>query len=323
MSNTEVSIIVPIFNMQNYLYRCLESIERQNFKNFEVILIDDGSTDKSAEICQFFIEKDKRFTYIYQENNGVSSARNKGMELSSGKYITFVDPDDYICENHIAILQKQIEKNKTLSIVGYKKQYPQKTYIYTSDKSGKIVENIFEQVLQNEAISGYVFNKMFNSDIIKRKLNLTFNESSYFCEDLEFVCKYLTAVNEIYVIKEATYIYFQHFNSIVNSKLDPVKFDKCLTELYTRISILNTHSFLSPELKKYQRKQIYRVFSLRYGESKILKKDEETMKMVYKGMKDYRDDVFSLKIIISAYCPRTYILLQLISSTIKKSKLSK
>lgn len=88
-----ISIIVPIYNMEQYLGRCLESIQKQTFTDFEVIMVNDGSKDKSGEICKFFLN-DTRFTYIYQKNQGVSSARNIGINRASGRWVSFVDPDD-------------------------------------------------------------------------------------------------------------------------------------------------------------------------------------------------------------------------------------
>lgn len=98
-----VSIIVPIFNMEKYLRRCLESIQKQIFTDFEVILVDDGSGDNSKKICEDFLS-DKRFTYIKQENSGVSYARNTGIEMASGTWISFVDPDDCLEREFLQVL---------------------------------------------------------------------------------------------------------------------------------------------------------------------------------------------------------------------------
>lgn len=98
-----ISIIVPVYNMEEYLRRCLESIRKQTFTDFEVILVDDGSTDKSAKICRDFL-MDTRFTYIYQENQGVSSARNTGVSVATGRWISFVDPDDYLKPEFLQVL---------------------------------------------------------------------------------------------------------------------------------------------------------------------------------------------------------------------------
>ena len=91
-----ISIIVPVYNVEQYLVKCLDSIKEQTFNDWEAILVDDGSTDKSSDICDMYQEKDKRFKVVHKENGGLSDARNKGLELACGKYILFLDSDDYI-----------------------------------------------------------------------------------------------------------------------------------------------------------------------------------------------------------------------------------
>ena len=89
-----ISVIIPVYNVEKYLHRCLDSVIEQTYKNLEVILIDDGSTDHSGEICDDYAAKDVRIHVIHQENQGVSAARNKGLDNVKGEYITFVDSDD-------------------------------------------------------------------------------------------------------------------------------------------------------------------------------------------------------------------------------------
>ena len=92
----EISIIVPVYNAENYLDNCIKSILNQTFEDFELILVNDGSTDKSSHICNYYKKIDSRIKLINKKNGGVSSARNKGLEVAIGKYIGFVDSDDYI-----------------------------------------------------------------------------------------------------------------------------------------------------------------------------------------------------------------------------------
>ena len=94
--NALISVIVPVYNVENYLSRCISSIIKQSYKNFELILVDDGSTDKSGAICDIFAEKDGRIKALHKINEGVSSARNYGIKQACGKYICFVDSDDYV-----------------------------------------------------------------------------------------------------------------------------------------------------------------------------------------------------------------------------------
>ena len=115
-----ISIIVPVYNAQRFLGKCLESIIYQTYHKFEVILINDGSTDNSHQLCQEIAKKDKRFTVLTQTNNGASSARNRGIEMAKGKWITFVDADDYVEKNYLECLCKNITDEKALIIQGLK-----------------------------------------------------------------------------------------------------------------------------------------------------------------------------------------------------------
>lgn len=104
-----VSVIIPIYNKEIYLEKCLNSLKNQTYKNIEVLMIDDGSSDNSKDICNKYKEKDNRFNYFYQPNSGVSMARNLGLELSKGQWIMFVDPDDYVEDSLIETLFNEID----------------------------------------------------------------------------------------------------------------------------------------------------------------------------------------------------------------------
>ena len=107
-----ISIIVPIYNTDCYLRQCLDSIINQSYKNFEVLLINDGSVDDSVMICKEFAEKDSRICYFEKENGGVSSARNLGLKNVKGNYITFVDSDDWVEENYLEVLYNALKENE-------------------------------------------------------------------------------------------------------------------------------------------------------------------------------------------------------------------
>ena len=108
-----ISVIIPIYNVEEYLRECVDSVLNQTFSNFEIILVDDGSTDSSGEICDEYVEKDERITVIHQKNGGLSVARNTGLSEASGKYVYFLDSDDYISENALATLIDIAENDKS------------------------------------------------------------------------------------------------------------------------------------------------------------------------------------------------------------------
>ena len=118
--NPVISIIVPVYNVEKYLDRCIQSILVQSFKKFELVLINDGSTDNSLKICQKYREEDNRIVLISQPNKGLSAARNTGLENIHGEYVCFIDSDDFVEKNYLRSLYNNLEKNKAdISICEY------------------------------------------------------------------------------------------------------------------------------------------------------------------------------------------------------------
>ena len=114
-----ISIIIPVYNSERYIHRCIDSILRQTYQDYELILVDDGSTDRSGEICKSYANEDNRIIVIYQKNAGVSSARNAGLAIAKGKYITFCDSDDELLPDYLAVMINEPEEAE-LVIAGYR-----------------------------------------------------------------------------------------------------------------------------------------------------------------------------------------------------------
>ena len=117
------SIIIPVYNVEKYLKKCLTSIVQQNFNDYELILVDDGSTDMSGKICDEFEEKYNNIIVMHISNSGVSNARNKGLEIARGEYIWFVDSDDYVEPEALKILSEQLEMNPKIELLFLKLMY--------------------------------------------------------------------------------------------------------------------------------------------------------------------------------------------------------
>ena len=111
--NSLISIVIPVYNAEKYLEQCLNSIQNQTYKNFEVILVNDGSMDHSESICMDFVKVDTRFKYFTKVNGGASSARNFGLDYVLGDFITFIDADDWVDENHLEVLLNNIKENNS------------------------------------------------------------------------------------------------------------------------------------------------------------------------------------------------------------------
>ena len=218
----KISIVVPVYKVEKYIERCLKSILNQTFKEFELILVDDGSPDNCGKICDKYAEKDSRIKVIHKHNEGLSSVRNAGIEASIAKYIAFVDSDDYIDKNMYEILYNNIIKyDSDISICNFK-------YIYNND--AKIKENNnkeYEDLLVLNNIEGLgslyennslqfvvAWNKLYKKDLFS---NLRYKHGKIH-EDEFIIHKLLYRSNRIVYTSLELYYYLQRQGSIIQSK---------------------------------------------------------------------------------------------------------
>lgn len=187
------SIIIPVYNVEKYLDDCLSSILNQTYKNYEVILINDGSSDNSSLICKKYCDLSKSFKLIEQVNGGVSSARNNGIRNASGDYLLFIDSDDYIDNNSLEIIDNYICDNDLL-IFGYEKVFMNKS-IKRLDDSMISDFNTIKQKIITSCLGGFLCNKVYKRDIIINN-NLYLDDNMYYCEDLLFNINYLKFCNK-------------------------------------------------------------------------------------------------------------------------------
>lgn len=211
-NNSLISIIVPIFNIEDYLDKCIKSILSQTYTNLEIILIDDGSTDKSGKICEYYASQDKRVKVIHKENGGLVSARKKGLEIATGNYIGFVDGDDYILETMYEKLLMAIEKsNADIIDSGYYcngEIRVKQEYILEKNKYD-ICEILKEKIMGSRIenlISPSIWSKLFRRDIIMASYSLVPDMQSY-GEDLICLTACICANVTMYYIREAYYCY--------------------------------------------------------------------------------------------------------------------
>lgn len=203
----EISIIIPVYNAEKTLERCVNSILSQDFTDFELILVDDGSSDKSGQLCQAFASRDRRVRVFHQNNGGVSSARNVGLDNASGKWITFCDSDDYVLPGWLSnfIL---ISEGYDLIVQGFQTPYPcpwlDNEAEHCFSFSGPIRAGLLQ--LHNKHILGYLWVKMFKSEIISR-YKIRFNTDIYLQEDEEFLLKYAHYCRNMISTKQLGYYY--------------------------------------------------------------------------------------------------------------------
>ena len=227
MNKPIISIIVPIYNSEKYLSRCIESLLLQTFNEIEIICVIDGSKDDSLKICNEYEKKDSRIITIVQENQGQAVARNTGLRHASGKYIQFCDPDDYyslyMCEK---LYNSILFSGADLAVVGIKIIYDQKNIIYGDREYYRIKYNGLTTV--NEVVFRYidssVCNKIFNKSIID-KFDINFPVGLCY-EDACFIFKYLLVSTTIFFNVEPFYYYIRHKDSIMGMTFE--KTDRAL-----------------------------------------------------------------------------------------------
>lgn len=210
--NTKISIIIPVYNVEKYIKRCIDSVLNQTYSNYEIILVDDGSTDLSGYICDEYSYIDKRVKVIHQNNGGLSGARDSGIKEVTGDYIMFVDSDDWIEQNTLQVLSKEILiGNYDLIIYGYIMEfiYDECKNVYVSPNLN-IYNNAKDYVKQyshyrSNGIFGFVWNKLYKADVIKK--NDIFFEEYVFPEDVFFNFKFLPYCKNIKVIDNVLYHY--------------------------------------------------------------------------------------------------------------------
>ena len=212
----KISIIIPVYNVELYLKDCLDSIITQNYKDFEVLLINDGSSDNSGDICDEYAEKDNRVRVFHKKNAGVSSARNLGLIEAKGEWICFVDSDDWIEpntlssifpieDNKIDFIQFGFKQINSLGIVILQSNIPNHRSIMEKDA-------YLNSRMYHSAICGYVIKK----DIIK-KYKINFPEAIKYGEDQAFILKVLTCCHKILIINKHFYNYRYREGSTMNS----------------------------------------------------------------------------------------------------------
>lgn len=204
------SIIVPVYNCEKYLSRCLDSIRKQTYQNFECILIDDGSEDGSSIICENYKELDNRFYVIHQTNCGVSIARNKGIKEAKGDWICFVDSDDWIDEDYLECIHKSLDKADVL-IIGYKKCSEDKLFSIE-----KLPLGYFNGKNDYTGLFQAPWTKIVKREILNKNL-ISFPEGYVISEDLYFSFLLYFYVNVVYVIDYEGYNYYINPVSAMNT----------------------------------------------------------------------------------------------------------
>lgn len=212
-----ISVIVPVFNVASYLEACILSIIKQNVNNLQIILIDDGSTDGSGEICDRFSEYDTRITVIHQTNAGVSAARNAGLKIATGKYVSFVDADDILAENAYSNLLSNISENY-LSMGYVQLMSAQGVVAHTSEPIARLIskKDFLEDLFREKSglYLGYPVDKLFDRSTIEN-YHLHFDEKIKLNEDRLFVLQYMLHCKGVALNNHIIYFYRQRSDGVI------------------------------------------------------------------------------------------------------------
>lgn len=289
MNEEKISVIVPIYNAAKFLDKCLKSILSQTYQNLEIILINDGSTDNSLEICETYKKTDERIKLFSKENSGVSSSRNIGIENATGKYVIFIDADDYIEQNMFELLSKDLfDFNVDMSICGYKKV----------DINGNILfesEDLNEKYFDDEVFKHYLFdgryyreilcNKLFKLDIIKNN-NIRFREDIHINENIVFILDFAHFARKFVYDNQLLYNYVFHENSALNEKFNLKK----VSVLASYVRILEYK--LEPTiLNKIKYKYLFEGYAFVYRLAKIKINNKELKENLKQFEARYYNDI--------------------------------
>lgn len=254
-----VSVIVPTYNGQNTILKCIESILCQTYENLEIIIIDDGSTDDTALICRNILKKDNRIKFIFKENSGVSDSRNRGISLSRGEFIQFVDCDDYIDKNMIEVLMNSITKFEADVVVcGYRRVGG------TSVELKPCISKVYNSILElepdfNKILNLHLFNSPVNKLYRKKCIKSLFPENVSLGEDLIFNLNYFARCKKMVFIDQCLYNYLVYQSNSLNVRFNSDTF-KNIVIVYDELKKFCATYFVDPKCTQIADKEFATMF---------------------------------------------------------------
>lgn len=244
----KISVIVPVYNIEECIGRCIDSIRKQTYKELEIILVDDGSTDNSGSICDSYVNKDNRIRVIHQQNRGLSGARNKGLEASTGEYIGFVDGDDWIEEGMYDFLYHILKENEAdIAVCGYVIQNSSEADIQEKGNSENVT--VYERreavraIVEDRRIHSYAWNKLYHRKLFKE---IRFPEKRKM-EDIATLYKVFMLCERVAVSDIPKYCYCRREGSISQSWDEKMNWD-LFSAYLERVDVLGRDY---PELREF------------------------------------------------------------------------
>lgn len=256
MSQTDnkVSVVVPIYNVEKYLNRCLQSIINQSYKNIEIILVNDGSTDNSLQIAEEEEKNDSRIKIITQKNQGLSMARNTGIQHATGEYICFVDSDDFVHKDYVKCLIENLEENDSdISVCDYLYINEKDETWSKKNKGEKIFSNleaINDLLVGNQETEVMAWNKLYKLSLFKE--NNIFFPKGKLHEDNFTTYKLYYYAKKISLIPDKLYFYLQRTDSIMGKKFNIKRLDVLQAVEETKSFFKKENINLEPEIECYE-----------------------------------------------------------------------
>ena len=279
-----VSIIVPVYNVEKYIKKCIDSIINQTYQNLEIILVDDGSPDKCGEICEEYSKKDNRIKVIHKENGGLSDARNAGLEKATGEYIAFIDSDDYIDKNYISTLYNMCITNKAEIAQCSFKRVTDNQIANEKDVENKIVNMSGIEAIKNIFKENYIeytvaWNKLYKKSLFD---NIKYPKGKLH-EDEATTYKLFYEAKIVSVTNEKLYYYYIRQNSITNTKFSLRRLDY-IEELEEQLKFFNDRNEEDIYLEVYYR--YARSLLLFYFKCKTIENSEQIQNELYSKFKE-------------------------------------
>ncbi|WP_294368366.1 glycosyltransferase family 2 protein [uncultured Clostridium sp.] len=259
-----ISIIVPVYNVEKYLNQCVNTLINQTYFNIEIILVNDGSTDKSGSLCDELSKRDNRIKVIHKKNEGLGLARNTGLEYINGKFVTFIDSDDYVDTNLIEELYYNLKNNNADTCIGgfkrvndlgkiiFKESYEKNTYEDNYIKNNLLMKMLGSSPEKSDAIRMSVWNVLFSVEIIKNNKLKFVSERKFISEDIIFDIDYYQFAKKVVIIDTVAYNYRVN-NESLTRKYKEDRFEKCkilYNEIYSKINFYNNNNLAIYRLQR-------------------------------------------------------------------------
>lgn len=300
-NQAKVSVIIPIYNVEQYLPKCLASVVQQTLKDIEIICVNDGSTDNCLKILEEFKSKDNRIKIINKENAGLGNARNSGLEVANGEYISFIDSDDYIDEDFLELLYNEAkESDADVACGGIKRENDGETYFLINYLSTVITDDIYQKINISKATQfSFVWNKIYKNSFLKEN-NLKFMPNVNF-EDLIYTPQIMIKSNILVTVPYTFYHYIKReksiFQDIKNIELQKEKLFslKFMCEYYKNAGI--DFNKIPPLLETYKR----------FKDKEIEDFDTEDKKEIKKPERIKLENLYKVSVVVPVYNSEKYL----------------